>query len=133
MIEEVSFNLIHKYINGWKKNDLPMILSCLSENCIIIESHGPVYNGISNVEDWFNFWLEAKSTIEKWDILSIYFCKKEKTAFVEWDFSCISNGAQYSLPGISVIKFDEQKISFIHEYRMTHQAYTWEGKKLNSE
>ncbi|MBY0545528.1 MAG: nuclear transport factor 2 family protein [Gammaproteobacteria bacterium] len=133
MQEKDIFNLVQQYINGWKQNDLPMIISCLAENCVVIESHGPTYNGISNIENWFKFWLKAKSKVTKWDILSFYFYEEEQTAFVEWDFACISNNVEYSLPGISIIKFIEQKISFIHEYRMTHQAYVWEKNGLKSE
>ena len=65
--------------------------------------------------------------------MSFSFCEKEKTAFVEWDFSCMSGDVEYSLPGISIIKFNGGKISFIHEYRMTRQVYKWEGNELKSE
>lgn len=133
LIEKNNFQLIQQYINGWKQNDLAMIISCLTENCTIIESHGPTYHGIADIENWFKFWLAANSQITKWDIVSFYFCEKKHTAFVEWDFSCISNQVEYNLPGISIVKFFAQKIAFIHEYRMTHPAYTWEKDALKSE
>lgn len=133
VMEKIAFNLIQQYINGWKENDLSKIISCLTENCVAIESHGATYHGKPDIERWFKFWLEVKSKVTKWDVLSFYFCEKEKTAFVEWDFSCISNDVKYVLPGISVVKFTDQKISFIHEYRMTHQAYEWERDNLKSE
>src|SRR3989338_5876426 len=92
-IEKIAFNLIQQYIDGWKQNNLTIITS----------------------------WLAANSKITKWNILSFYFCNEKKTAFVEWDFSCISNNIEYLIPaGISVVRFVEQKIAFIHEYRMTH-------------
>jgi hypothetical protein len=132
-MEENTFNLVQQYINGWKKNDLPMIISCLTEDCVVIESHGPTYHGVSDIEQWFKFWTEAKSKVTKWDILSFYFCENKKIAFVEWDFACISNDIEYTLPGISVVQFIEEKIYFIHEYRMTHKAYEWEKNELKSE
>src|SRR3990167_7109975 len=110
-----------------------MILSCLTENCMVIESHGPTYHGIADIERWFKFWLEAKSKVTKWDIASFFLCEKEQTAFVEWDFSCISNEIEYSLLGVSVIKFMKGKISFIHEYRMSRQPYIWNKNELVSE
>lgn len=127
-----NHHLVMQYINGWKENDIKQITSCLSENCIIIESHGPTYHGISDVTLWFKFWLEAKSYIKKWNILSFYECEKENTVFVEWDFACVSNGTEYTFPGISVIKFSERKICFIQEYRMTRSAYQWKKDKLES-
>lgn len=133
MIEKNAFDLIQQYINGWKQNNLPMITSSLDENCLIIESHGPTYHGIPDIEHWFKFWLEAQSQVKKWDITSFSFWEKESTAFVEWDFSCLSDEIEYSFSGISIIKFNGEKISFIHEYRMTRPAYQWEGNKLKSE
>lgn len=133
MLEKDAFNLIEQYVNGWKQNDLALIISCLTENCVVIESHGPTYHGIADIENWFEFWLKAKSRIIKWEILSFYFCEKEQTAFVEWNFVCISNNIEYTLPGMSVVKFTEQRIAFIHEYRMTHQAYAWAKDELKSE
>ncbi|MCD6045888.1 MAG: putative cytosolic protein [Gammaproteobacteria bacterium] len=133
MKKKDSFDLIQKYFTGWKNNRLCMILSSLHENCVIIESHGPIYYGLSDIEQWFNFWLEANSKITRWDILSFSFCEDENAVFVEWDFSCISHATEYSFFGLSLVKFTEQKISFIHEYRMTRPAYKWEGAKLDSE
>ncbi|ATN85955.1 hypothetical protein [Coxiella burnetii] len=105
MNEKTAFNLIQQYIEGWKQNDLLLILSTLAEDCVVIESHGPQY-----------------------------FCEKKETAFVEWAFGCVSNGREYALPGgISVVKFSDQKIAFLHEYRMTRAIYRWEGKRLNSD
>lgn len=132
MIEKITFNLVQQYVHGWKTNDLSMIVSCLTEDCVVIESHGPTYRGVSDIEQWFKFWLEAKSKITKWDILSFYFCENKKTTFFEWDFACISNDVEYTLPGISVVQFIENKISFIHEYRMTHKAYEWKKDELTS-
>lgn len=132
-LREIAFDLVQRYINGWKQNDLQMILSSLAENCIIIESHGPTYEGISDVESWFKFWLAANSIVTQWDMLSFYFVEEINTAYIEWNFSCDSRGSQYSFPGISIIKFSNEKIWFIHEYRMTHQPYEWDGDSLRSE
>ena len=130
--EEKAFELIRLYIEGWKQNNLKMIISALKEDCIVIESHGPTYHGINDIKKWFNFWTEAGSKVLKWNIISLFFCEKEQVAFCEWDFSCLSNETQYDLPGISIVKFSDQKISFIHEYRMTQTAYKWEESKLDS-
>lgn len=131
-MQTATLNLITQYINGWKENNIKQITACLSENCTIIESHGPTYQGINEVELWFKFWLEAKSHITKWDILSFYDCDKENATFIQWDFACISNGIEYAFPGVSIIKFSDGKICFIQEYRMTRLAYPWKKDKLES-
>jgi len=125
MTEKTALALIQQYISGWKQNNLALIIDCLTENCVVIESHGPRYHDLHDIEQWFTLWLAAKSRISKWDITSFSFC--------EWDFACVSNETHYDLSGISVIKFSAEKISFIHEYRMSHPAYKWEGDRLASE
>jgi hypothetical protein len=132
MIKKMALELIQQYISGWKQNNLQLITSCLTKNCVVIESHGPTYHGIGDIERWFEYWLQANSTVTKWDILSFSFCEKEQTAFCEWEFICLSNHIEYSLPGISVIKFKNNKIAFIHEYRMTRSAYQWNRDELKS-
>lgn len=133
MTEIMAAGLIEQYMNGWKQNDLAMMKSCLTDDCVIIESHGPTYHGIAALENWFKLWLQAKSFIERWEMLSIYFCEKEQTAFLEWNFSCFSNNINYAFSGLSMVKFKQEKIYFIHEYRMTHPAYDWRNDELKSE
>lgn len=132
MIEAKALKLFEQYVTGWKENNLELIISCLSNGCTIIESHGPMYQGIQAVQRWFALWLAANSRVLHWNITSFYFCDVQQTAFCEWDFSCVSQNQEYTLPGISVVKFSSDKINFIHEYRMLHPAYTWDGNQLQS-
>lgn len=133
MIKKDAFELILQYISGWKYNNLAIITSALIDDCIIIESHGPTYHGIGEIELWFKFWLESNSKVLNWQINSFYFCEQEQIAFCEWDFFCVSNDVEYTLPGISTIKFSDQKIAFIQEYRMTKIPYKWRKDRLISD
>jgi ketosteroid isomerase-like protein len=128
-----ALKLTQQYINGWKANDLAQIIAPLAEDCTVIESHGPTYQGIVAIKRWFELWLAANSHIKKWDITAFYFCEQQQTAFCEWDFSCVSHNEEYSLLGISVIKFSDHKINYLHEYRMTQKPYSWNGEQLQSE
>ena|SRR3990170_976447 len=119
-------NLIEQYVEGWKKNNLEKILDCLSKDCVIIESHGPTYRGKEAVGKWFKYWLKEKGRVLKWEIEEIYFLKNQNIAFFEWLFECIVEDKKHTLPGISVVRFNENKISFIHEYRMSKNAFEWE-------
>jgi ketosteroid isomerase-like protein len=133
MDEKHAFYLVQQYFKGWEQNNLTTIKSCLSDDCVVIESHGPTYNGIHKIEKWLNLWIESKSKVLKWKINSFSFCIEKEIAFCEWDFSCVANDNKYDLTGISVVRFSDQKISFIHEYRMTFPPYTWEGNELKTE
>lgn len=125
MDEHIARYLIQSYINGWKQLDLSLVLSPLSENCVIIESHGPTYQGVEEVKRWINCWIKTGSKVMRWDLRSFYFLEKEKTAFCEWDFYCIANQREYVLAGASLVKFSSEKIVLIHEYCMTHMPHPW--------
>jgi ketosteroid isomerase-like protein len=133
MKETDAFRLTQQYINGWKENDLAQIIASLADDCTVIESHGPTYQGIAAVERWFELWLAANSHVKKWDITSFHFCEQQQVAFCEWDFACVSHNEEYALLGISIIKFSDHKINTLHEYRMTHAAYSWKGERLQSD
>lgn len=133
MHKKKAFELVQQYVNGWKENNSEKIFFSLSQDCVVIESHGPAYQSLADVKCWFDLWLQAKSIVTRWDILAFYYDQLDKTAFFQWEFACVSNGQQYSFPGASVIKFNNQKIIFIQEYRMTHPIFNWMREKLISE
>ncbi len=124
---------IQDYINGWRQNDADKIIRTLTEDCVIIESHGPTYHGVEEIRQWVELWQKEKGRVTRWDTTSFYFLEKENTAFVEWDFACTVSGKDYALPGISVVKFSGEKIAYMHEYRMTKAPYDWNAAKLNPE
>ena len=133
MLKIGAQSLIKQYVNGWEENNLEKILGCLSKDCLIIESHGPIYRGKDSVKNWFAYWLKGKGKVLKWNIKDIYFLKNQNIAFFEWYFACVVEGKKHVLPGISIVKFKNSKISFIHEYRMTKNAYDWKEDKLMSD
>jgi len=63
----------------------------------------------------------------------MHFCEKDQVACCEWDFACISSKKEYAFLGASIVKFSEQKISFLNEYRMTKPSYIWDEYNLNSD
>jgi ketosteroid isomerase-like protein len=132
MKKEVQ-NLFRQYVDGWRENNIEKIVSSLDDNCIIIESHGPTYRGIEQVRKWFQYWTQENGRVIRWIINSFYFLEKENIAFFEWDFACNVAGKDHELFGISIVKLSGDKISFLHEYRMTKAPYEWSAIQLNSE
>lgn len=65
-------NLIEQYIEGWKVGDITKITITLTDNCVIIESHGPVYRGKEKVKQWIQNWNAARSKVDDWDITSFF-------------------------------------------------------------
>lgn len=129
-MELLARELIQRYVDGWKENNVGKITKPLAKDCIIIESHGSTYRGIEQVKQWVDFWIKDNGKVIRWEITSFYFVKKERVALFEWDFACTAGGKNHALFGISIVRFTKNKITFIHEYRMTKNPYNWDVSEL---
>lgn len=109
-------------MDGWKTGDEIKILNSLSENCVITESHGPVYHGIAIVKKWISEWTKFNK-IKKWDLTSFYLL--DHMICCEWDFSYIGNRKKEEFTGITIAKIEHGKIIWLKEYRMTEAPYEW--------
>jgi hypothetical protein len=130
LMHNTARRLIEQYMEGWKENSKETILEVLSPTCTIIESHGPTYKGVENVSGWIDLWVKEKARVLQWDITSFLYKDDERTAWYEWDFTCIVGGKKHKLLGASLVKFENEKIVFIHEYRMTKNPYEWSVDQL---
>lgn len=119
MIEIINF-----YISGWLKNDRDKILASLTDDCVIIESQGPVYRGKDIITQWIDDWFLRGGKVEKWDITNYYKIDNQTSAF-EWVFDCIYENSRHSIEGISLVKFQGDKIKCLREYRTVKPLFDW--------
>jgi hypothetical protein len=112
--------IILQYIDGWKESNITKILSSLSDNCIIIESHGPMYEGRDKVKKWAEQWL-LNGKVIKWDVKSEYVV--DNTIIFEWVFQYSSKGKAEIIDGITVAKFKKNKINYLREYKTTKPVF----------
>lgn len=124
MDDKTARKLVDDYVEGWVNGDIARILKSLSKDCFIIESHGPTYHGTEEVKKWTDEWY-SDGKVDKWDINAFFFAND--TAFFEWSFTCTINSKTDSIDGASIVKFTEDKIHHIHEYRMTKPAFDYFG------
>lgn len=127
MDKKQAYQLIKMYVDGWKGHEVDKVLTTLTKECVIIESHGASYYGTEHVAKWMNHWFGEKNIVNRWEVVS--FSYENQTATFEWDFECTVHNKIHEFFGISLVKFNEEKISHIHEYRMTGDPYPWEEKK----
>jgi ketosteroid isomerase-like protein len=141
MNEQKARFLFEAYFEGWKKNDLNLILSTLADDCIISESHGPTYHGLDHVRQWIENWFSEGSTVDRWDITSILITDSlalntpdedgvegsdpVMAAAGEWIFECTVNGEPYRIEGITLMEFKQGKIAILREYRRTQPLFDW--------
>lgn len=125
VIKSKAQKLIDTYIEGWKMGDDEIVCRALTKDCLIIESHGPTYNGVGDVKKWVNRWIKEKHKVDKWDIIS--FLLKGNVAVFEWQFTFSSSGATpRTIDGMSIVKFTGNKIAYLREYRTTKPLYKFQ-------
>lgn len=86
--ELTARELIDRYVNGWRAGDVDQVLSTLTPDCTIIESHGPTYHGHDLVRAWMTSWFAAGQTIPRWDVTSVVPGGASGLAAFEWVFTC---------------------------------------------
>ncbi len=118
-----AYLLVEQYVEGWKTNNPNDILSALSHECVIRESHGSTYRGKELVKEWVEGWIIAGNTVESWDVAN--FVYDGGLASFEWDFECTVEGEKKRLLGASIVRFEGNKIAEMREYRMTHAPFDW--------
>lgn len=128
MDKDKARKLILLYVDGWKENNVIKIIEPLASDCIIIESHGPLYKGIEKVKKWVEVWIKSKGVVNRWDITSFYFI--DDTVVFEWIFDCIVNEKKYHIEGITIAHFENEKIKYLREYRMTKPSFEWDEKEI---
>lgn len=127
---EAARELVERYVRGWRTNDLSGILTTLTPDCVVMESHGPTYRGLDDVEQWVRDWIETGSRVTRWDVLA--FLVDGPAAAFEWGFECVVDGTRYALDGATVVRFDHGRIAFIHEYRMTEPSFDARDRRQGS-
>lgn len=123
-----AYKLVKLYVDGWKENNSAKILSSLSPGCKIIESHGPIYKGRNKVQKWIEVWIKSGGKVNRWDVISFYF--EADTAIFEWIFDCVVNKKPSRVEGISIVHFQDNKINYLREYRMTKPSFEWNEKEI---
>jgi ketosteroid isomerase-like protein len=116
---------LRKYIDGWRRHDVPAVLDTLTEDCVIIESYGPVYRGRKCVEDWMNAWFAAGGTVDGWEITSE--ASDGSVLVTEWHFECTWEGKPGAFDGSTVARLEDGRISYLREYATTAPLYDWTG------
>jgi ketosteroid isomerase-like protein len=111
------FRCISDYFEGWLTKDEAKTLDTLQDNASIMECDGRVYKGIKAIRSWFRDWNKSNS-VTRWEMTDQYFDESVDVAAIQWKFSCIFAGVEYSFDGCSLISFNSGRISRILEYSM---------------
>ena len=116
---------LEAYVDGWRRHDIADVLDTLTDDCVVIESYGPVYRGKARVEQWMNAWFGAGGTVDAWEITSS--AAAGETLVVEWRFGCTWKGEPGAFDGATIARLDQGRIAYLREYATTAALYDWTG------
>lgn len=106
---------IQQYMQGWLTQNEEMLLATLSPKIHIIESYGPEYQGLAEVQRWFRIW-HTRGQVLRWDAL--HFLHQDEEAVVKWHFVCCYDGNTSGFDGLSLVRFAaDGRILSIEEYQ----------------
>ncbi|MDL2288776.1 nuclear transport factor 2 family protein [Oscillospiraceae bacterium OttesenSCG-928-F05] len=108
--------LIRRYFNCWVENDPAPLPEIFTEDVHYIESYGPGYHGLWQIERWFHDW-NLRGCVLRWDCHR--FLHSGGTCAVEWTFSCDYDGKSDTFDGVSLIEFQDGKIAWLKEFAST--------------
>lgn len=111
MMNEIRESLIRQWFASWLTKDVTCIDAVFAENAVYRESYGPLYNGIKEIQNWFDQWNQ-KNTVLQWDIHEIL--HNENTSAVSWRFSCHTgrDDQTSSFDGMTLIRWNESNRIF---------------------
>jgi ketosteroid isomerase-like protein len=115
--------LITAYVEGWRAGDADRVLSTLTSDCLVIESHGPTYRGAGLVREWLTSWFADGGGIPRWDITSVV--RDGDSAAFEWVFTATGSWGEATFDGATVVRFRDDRICYLREYRCTEPPYDW--------
>lgn len=107
--------VIENYFKSWTTKDDSILEKTFATNVKYIECYGPAYNGLVQIQKWFENWQKHGKAIT-WDIKE--FIHNEKYSICDWYFECEYDGTVDGFNGVSWIEFnDENKIIKLREYQ----------------
>lgn len=116
---------LHTYIDAWRRHDVGAVLNTLTDDCVVIESYGPVYRGRPRVEQWMHAWFAAGGRVDAWDITTI--AAAGDSVMAEWSFACTWRGQTAVFEGSTIARLHGDRIAYLREYATTAPLYDWTG------
>lgn len=118
MNRDIAKRITDDYFKAWIERDKELFLSLLDPNVVINECTGDSYLNKVVAGNWFKGWHEEGNHVLSWDINECFFDKSKEVASAIWRFVCVYKGQEYSFDGVTMIRFNENKIISLDEYQM---------------
>lgn len=113
--------IVSDYFDMWVSRDGSRLSQTFSENARYVESWGPEYHGLNEIERWFREW-NRRGTVREWVVRR--WLETGRTVLCEWYFSCEYEGKEHAFNGVSWVEFDPSgKINELKEFQSALPNY----------
>ena len=110
-----------RYVDTWLRQDPAALPEALAPDVHYVESHGPAYRGLAQVQQWFADW-HTHGRVLAWDVgdhLSdgaVHACR--------WRFTCVYDGNESTFDGVTWFVLDDAgRIAELHEFAATQPVH----------
>jgi ketosteroid isomerase-like protein len=108
--------LLRDYAAGWLAGDIEMVLETVADDVVIVESHGPRYQGAPALRAWLEAWVSGGDLVHRWEITRLIESADGAAAAAEWDFACTAAGVRYDILGATIATARNGRLTSITEY-----------------
>ncbi len=113
--------IVAEYFDMWVSRDGSRLPRIFSRNALYVESWGPEYHGLEEIQRWFREWNE-RGTVREWTVRR--FLEQGGSVLCEWYFECEYDGVGHAFNGVSWVVFDGAgKIAELREYQSALPNY----------
>jgi hypothetical protein len=109
-----------RYVDTWLRQDPTDLPDVLATDVHYVESHGPAYRGLAQVQRWFTDW-HTHGQVLAWDLGEHL---ADGTAHVcRWRFTCVYDGDRSTFDGVTWFVLDDDgRIVELREFAATLPA-----------
>lgn len=113
---------LREWFGMWLAGEDRGIRRIFATDALYVESWGPFYKGVSQIEYWFREW-NTRGRVVRWNIGRFF--HHGSTTVVEWNFRCeMSDGIVQEFDGVSVVEWNsDERIVSLKEYGCNKNNY----------
>ena len=106
-----------RYVDAWLRQDPTALPDVLAPDVHYVESHGPAYHGLAQVQQWFTDW-HSHGRVLAWELGD--HVGDGPTHACRWRFTCTYGGAESTFDGVTWLVLDDAgRITELREFAAT--------------
>lgn len=114
-----------EYVRAWVAGDAARIADAVAEDCLVVESNGPVHRGRHRVRKWATAWFEEGGVVHRWDVLDHIVAGDREV--IRWTVETTWRGERGSADGATIARVRDGLVLEVREYQTTQPPYDWTG------